>query len=725
MSKLRQLKKEIVYQHDRKDCGAACLLTAIKWYGYQASLDNLKALTGTSTEGATLLGLTQAANESGFKAKPYRANLESLEKTDHFCILHLTMENAYDHFVLCLGKENGVWVIADPEKGVITYEDNELDQVWQSRTLVSLEFNGTLDLQHKTSHQLIKWFWPLLKDHQNALVIIIVLGFFHAVFLFSTSVFTEKLVDELLPSKDRFLIFKGILTWASILLIAIGASYIRNYGIIRFSKDFNISLTQNFFRRLLFLPKHFFDSKKTGDLIARMDDTEGIEETATTWIEDGLIGVFIIAVSIGLLFIYDTQLALVNCMLLPLLFATVLSQRKRVIQAHRTSLIGHALNNANYIDTITGIETVKRHHLESSFSNQALDFYRSYREKAFSSDKIGLTFGTTIQLISFISTVLIISISSYKVLNSQLEIGNLLAIISIASIASSHTARLSLTYIEFEQAKVVFERMYELINQKREETHFQMEWPMKPISSLEISELSFSFPGQPPLLKGVSILLEQGKIATLLGESGSGKSTIINLISRLYKPDSGTISYNGENITTFSLDWRKRVGVVPQDIKVFNCSLLENIALNHVGKSTKETLLKVEQLVDSHGLIFLPDSLPFGFKTILGEGGVQLSGGQKQLLGLIRSLFSSPSILLLDEVTNSLDRKNEEFVMNFLQSLKAEIPILMITHSPITAAKTDYIYILENGLVSTQGTQEELRSFSNFYSEFFRTSHLS
>ena len=512
------------------------------------------------------------------------------------------------------------------------------------------------------------------------------------------------------------------MTWSTLLLVSLVLSHIRNYGIAQFSRDFNTDLVKSFLSKLLYLPKRFFDSKKTGDLITRMEDVEGIEETATKWIEDGFLSLFTIIVSIILLFIYDLQLASINLFLLPILFSVVLILRKKVIQKQRAALISHALNNANYVDAITGIDTIKNQRLEMKFSRHALNFYQNFRKKVFESDKVNMNFGLAIQFLVFLTTILIISFSSVKVLSGSLEIGNMLAIISIASIASTNTTSLAFTYIDFEEAKIAFERMYELIDQKTEEGLSEYSFEPAVHNVLSISDLTFSFRGQTSLFSKISLDLEQGKIISLLGESGGGKTTLINLIGALYTPNSGSIRYNQQSIFKDPLNWRQSIGVVPQDIKVFNTSFWENVSLASIGTHDHEARRNVEQLIKSYELDFILKSLPFGLDTVLGEGGIPLSGGQKKLLGLIRALYTEPLVLLLDEVTSSLDRGNVLLIYALLDKLKLEIPILQITHNVLMASMSDYIYILQGGSIAAHGTPTELMLSKNLYSDSANTS---
>lgn len=692
---------------------------AIKWHGYIDSLEHIRVLTGTNTEGVNLLGLQQAANQIGFEGGAFRATLTDLSDTDDLFILHVRKHDHQQHFVLCIGKEKGKWLIADPEDGLKQYTDNQLMSEWQG-VLLRLKFRKELNLPKGKSNVAGAWFFPLFKRHRRALFQVLVLGILHAVLLFTTSIFTERLVDELLPSRNHTIILNGVLLWAVFLVLALVLSYARSHYTALFSRDFNANLIKRFFDKLLHLPKSFFDSKKTGDLITRLEDVEDIEESTTKWIEDGAIGFLVIVVALSLLFVYDVQLALTNLILLPILFAVVLNRRKQVSASQREAMVSHAMNNANYVDVITGLDVIKSRQAEVRFGRNALALYRTFRNSVFKAEKVGMNFGLVVQSMAILITMLVIGISCFKVLHGSLEMGNFLAIISISSIASARTTEMAYALIDFEQAKISFERMYDLISQRTEESRNEEALIVKSKNELRVHRLSFSFPGHTPLLKDVSLNLRAGRLVTLLGESASGKSTLINLLAALYNPISGAVCFNGQDIYESKMNWRGIVGVVPQETKVFNATFWENVAIKSIGEKDQVAKQRVETLIMDLGLQLFTDQ-PLRMDSVLGENGIKLSGGQKRILSLLRALYHRPKVLLLDEATSSLDWRGEILVEKIIQKLKCEILILQITHNPSVAIKSDYLYLLEDGRTDVHGTPAKLLREGGALNQFMKT----
>lgn len=230
---------------------------------------------------------------------------------------------------------------------------------------------------------------------------------------------------------------------------------------------------------------------------------------------------------------------------------------------------------------------------------------------------------------------------------------------------------------------------------------------LESINSIELDNLTFNFPGALPLLKNISLKMERGKIIALLGESGVGKSTILQLLQRFYEPVSGNIRVNDLITKSWDLDdYRKGIGVVPQDIKIFNNYLLFNIALSDDPKELEQVPLWCKEL----GFDEFFSKFPQGYASLLGEEGANISGGQKQLVGLARALYRKPSVLLVDEGTSAMDKNTEQFILNMIKKIKKDMVILMVTHRMKVAQQSDYVYVLENGEITQHGQPSQLQS---------------
>jgi ATP-binding cassette subfamily B protein len=292
-----------------------------------------------------------------------------------------------------------------------------------------------------------------------------------------------------------------------------------------------------------------------------------------------------------------------------------------------------------------------------------------------------------------------------------------MAIVQMIGMAMMSASAIAGINISLQEAKVASDRMQEFTELPREYDPDQ-ELAKPPISefrSLNIQDLNFRFTGRPLLLNQLSFNIRKGEIIAILGESGSGKSTLLQIVQRFYIPESGLISVNGLPLNDFSIvEWRNMLGVVPQQIKLFNAPLLENILLRPVEEKDVEPL---ENFLQVYGFDQHFKKFPYQYNTLLGESGVNISGGQQQLVALARALYHKPQLLLLDEATAALDRYTEQIILNLLLTLRSEMGIVIVTHRAKTASIADRIYIIEDGKFTTQGTPDQLIQGKNLYSD--------
>ena len=280
-------------------------------------------------------------------------------------------------------------------------------------------------------------------------------------------------------------------------------------------------------------------------------------------------------------------------------------------------------------------------------------------------------------------------------------------------------ATIAFTNIQLQGARVAFERMYEFSSIGREYNEMVEEEKIivTDFTNFRFDKVCFRYPGRSLIIDTLDFDLAKGECITVFGDNGAGKSTIISLVQRFLKPDSGNIFVNGINIDEVSISaYRGILGVVPQEISLVNATLVANITLSDSEAEAKAAI----DLLSQYELLPFFERFPQGFYTMLGDGGIQISGGQKQLVGLARALVREPKLLLLDEITAHMDRDTEAFVSGLLRKLKPGLGILNITHNLKNAAVSDRIIVLFDGKVSALGSHAELMDGENLYSAAWR-----
>ena len=618
----KHINKTLVLQHDQTDCGVACLLSLIRYYGGSHSLEKLRELSGTNTEGTSLLGLYQAANQTGFTAEGCEADIPSLIEHGQPVILHVVQEKYLNHYVVCYGYADGKFIIGDPAKGIIHYTHEELEQTWQSKAGLTLAPNNTFVKAQTERNHKKQWFANLLKEDREILSFSILLGLSIAVLGMAMAIFSQKLIDDILPSQNSRKLVAGILLLAFLLLVRTGLDAIRNLFLIRQTRDFNNRINDRFYSSLLSLPKLFFDTRKTGELVARLNDTQRVQRVITTIAGSTVIDALTALVSFAFLFYYSWQTGIIATVSLPFYFLLVYVFNRRIISAQRQVMQGYALSESNYITTMQGIAAIKNSNRIPFFQKLNWLIYGNFQEKVVALGKINVKLTVFSIIFSVLFLMGILSYTSFLVFNNQMKLGELMAVLGISGSLLPAVAGLALIAIPINEAKVAFNRMYEFATLKPEEAGSKTDTDFR---ILEVNRLAFRFAGQKQLLKDISLSIKKGECVAIVGESGCGKSTFVQILQKFYPFESGSITIN-ESIGLSEIkteNWRNIIGVIPQEIAVFNGNVVDNLLL-----SPEDNPNDVEKFIADYGFMPFIQSLPQGFASILGEEGVNLSGAK-------------------------------------------------------------------------------------------------
>ncbi len=714
----KHLARTFSRQHDQSDCGVACLLSVLKYHGGNKSLESLRELSGTSKQGTTLLGLFQAAQKIGFKAEAYECDTEFLQKQNQPSILHVIIDNRLKHYVVCYGFVNGKYLIGDPGKGLVEYNKDQLKVIWQSRSL--LELVPTIDLEKDSQIRKGKWSWLklLLKEDLGLLSAIFVLGLVIALLGMVMAVFSQKLIDDILPSGNVQKLIISLVLVAILLAARGGIGYISGFLGIRQGKDFNNRLIGRFFESLLYLPKSFFDNRRIGELVERMNDTARIQTTIASLVGDLLKNFLLVIVGEVVLFVYSPLLGALSLMALPLFGLISWRYHQQIVAAQQEVMAANAHKSGNYVNSMQGIDAIKANHKEKEFATLNRLIYGHYQEKIVGLGRLGISLQWAAEMASVVISITLVSVGSWLILTDKLTIGELMAVLGISGSIFPAIVSLAFANISLQGAKVAFDRMYEFSSIKPEyaANRENNSTELKTVSPVEVKGLSFRFPGRKQLLKDISLSVKQGEMVALLGESGCGKTTFLNILQRFYEPEQGEIWVNGQPAKQMAIPaWRQQIGVVPQEVSLFNGTLIENIRL----ESGQEEMQQCIEFCIQSGFHRFFVEFPQNYGTLLGEQGINISGGQKQLVGLARALWRKPKLLILDEPTSAMDRNTENFVLRLLASLKTTTCMILVTHRVKIARCADRIYILENGQVKTKGNHHELMKSENLYSLSF------
>lgn len=714
---IKHIEKTHTLQLDQSDCGVACLLSLVKLYGGTNSIEKLRELSGTTKQGTTMLGLYQLANKIGFTADGCEADVNALIDHKQPVILHVLIENKLQHYVVCYeySEEKG-FLIGDPGKGVYYLNSNELEKIWVSKSCLTLEPNESFVKAEEEKNSQKKWFLNILKEDYKLLWISVLLGVFVAGLGLAMSLFSQKLIDDILPSHDIKKLVSGIALLTVLLLARVGISVLREYFLLQQSKDFNNRINNQFFSSLLHLPKPFFDTRKIGELVARLNDTQRVQRVIKMLASSLVIDVLVSIISLVFLFTYSWKLGLISSLSLHIYFYIIYRSNKKIINSQKEVMQSYAFNESNYINTIQGIATIKNDNKQEVFNKVNEQVFAFFQDKIFNLGKINITLSWQSGLASVFFIIGVLIYTSIQVFNKEIKLGELMAILGIVSSLMPSIANLALISIPINEAKIAFNRMYEFASIEKEKEDGMS---IKEINSISIQNLSFRFAGRSELFTNINLEIQKGKFTAIVGESGSGKSTLGQILQRFYNFENGKILINGLcQLNDIELkSYRNLIGVVPQDVTIFNGNVVDNILLGQA-----ESPENIVSFLTAFGFDVYFDQLPQGLATILGEEGINLSGGQKQIIALARVLYKKPQFLILDEATSAMDRNTENFTMDLFQKIKPTCAIFFISHRLNTLKNVaDVVYVLNDKTITHYGSHHDLMESSNFYSDYWRS----
>ncbi len=476
----------------------------------------------------------------------------------------------------------------------------------------------------------------------------------------------------------------------------------------------HLEVRGSLFEHIHRLPISYFDSSFTGKIMARVTT-----DADALWglLYNGVNGVVAPLLSLSLILIVVAMtapaLSLVLLLVLPVFAVLYYWARTRNQVAIRLQRETLSSIYARLQEQISGVRTVRTFGMAGEESNRFMDVLRRLYDNNMALMRTFGTLGSLSDLIVGVGTALVLCLGGSFAARGYISVGQLVQFYAYAGMLFVPVQTIANTLAQtFSQAEVALERIFELLDQE-EAKEFSGGRPCPPLAGdIEIEDLDFSYDGETPVLRDLSLRIPARSAVAIVGPSGAGKTSLVNLICRFYDFQKGRILLDGMDITTLETgSFRSQVGYVPQESFLFSGSVFENIQYAKPG-ATMEEVREAARIANADDFI---RAFPEGYDTILGERGVKLSGGQKQRLNIARALLRRPRILILDEPTSSLDSESEAAIIDAMGSSFRGLTSIVIAHRLSTVMAADRIFVLDGGRLAQQGRHAELAAVEGVY----------
>jgi subfamily B ATP-binding cassette protein MsbA len=561
--------------------------------------------------------------------------------------------------------------------------------------------------------QFFKRLFPYLKNHIGKLALTSLMMIFATLLETSIPEITGQIVDTLFSierSRDAALSYSitlfTVIALSSIFALASisASSWISNKVVM--------SLRVDMFTKILKLPRSYFDKNTTGETLSKLTfDVEQIYEASSTLWLDLIKSSLTVIILSCYLFYKNYLLSLTLIILLPLVYLAVKLSTSRIRKASKK--VQDSMGGMTHLldENISGLDLIKIYNAHKNESNKFLNIINIIRQQRFKVDmSSGINTSLVNALIGLSLAVVVFLSSTYLTMSA----GDFLAFFTAMGMLVKPAKTLININKPLQQAVIAANSIFTLIDEESEPNNGK-KLLNKIEGDISFNDVSFSYTGEKPSLKNINLNINNGEKIALVGSTGSGKSTLVKLLTRFYSPSNGEITINNENINNYELEaFRSNFSYVDQHVRLFNDTISGNIAFGHLDNISQKSILNAANLSNSTEFI---EKLDDKFESEIGEDGVTLSGGQRQRLSIARAIAKDSPILILDEATSALDSATEKLVQSAINKMQEGRTTIIIAHRLSTIQNADRIIVLKDGEIIEQGTHDELIKVSGEYAE--------
>ncbi|WP_051650078.1 peptidase domain-containing ABC transporter [Selenomonas sp. AB3002] len=588
---------------------------------------------------------------------------------------------------------------------------SKFGEVWTGEVMTITARLNWEEIKHRFN---LEWFWRVIKRYKHVLIEILLASAFFQAMGIMMPLFTQVIIDKVVGNGGLSTL--TVLGVAMVVLALVQAmlSGVRTHILNQTTTKLDAILGANLFRHLISLPVPYYEHRRVGDTIMRVNMVGSVRQfltgTSMTALLDAVFSVTFVAVMLY----YSVGLTIIALVIIPLyVFQTYWAFP--IYWDKMMRAMAMTMQQRNFlIEAVTGMQTVKALAIEPQFIKRWESLVCRHIQRQFDMAAFNLLITGGNGAIQLVSTLVILWVGGYKVMNGEFTLGQLIAFQMLAGQAIGPLTKLLTMWPDIQRAVLGMRMLGDVLHSRIEPVLMPSPPGLKVIrGDIEVKDVSFRYRlDLPPAVDGVSFSIKAGEKIGLVGRSGSGKSTLAGLLEKIYMADEGSITVDGTDLREADYPWlRNQMGVVQQDSYLYNGSIRDNIAAGKPAASMEE-VIRAAQLAGAHEFILELDE---GYDTKVGERGASLSGGQRQRIAIARALLTNPRIMIFDEATSALDYESERVVMKNIEAIGQGRTMIFIAHRLVTVEHCDRIIVLDHGKVAEQGTPAELLALGGIY----------
>ena len=681
----------MIHQTEAAECGLACLAMVASYHGHRIDLSTLRRRHPVSLRGTTLRMVIQMANQMELACRPLRFELSHLNQLHLPAIVHWDMK----HFVVLKSVARRGMVIHDPALGKRVFPIAEASK---HLTGVALELSPSEGFLSKDERTRLPFstFWTQLRGTTHALVQILILSLVLQAFVIASPFYLQLTVDEVIARGDADLLIVLALGFGLLTAIKVASTAIRSLIILIVQNVLHFQIGARLFHHLIRLPVSYFEKRNIGDILSRFTSIEPIRTALAEGMIAAAIDGMMAILTLAMIFLYSTQLALVVLAAF-FLYAAVRLGLYRFLRERSLAVIeAKAQENSNFIETMRAVQSLKIFNRESDRETQWLNRYSDVVSANVRLGRAKITFTGLNDALFGLENIITIYLAAKLALSNSLTIGMIFAFLSYKQHFTEKAVQLVEKALDFRILELHLERLADIALSPLERGHDQLLAYTRQIQGrIELRNVSFQYAETEPfVLEDISFIIEPGEFITIMGPSGGGKTTLIKIMLGLLEPTRGEVLIDGVALSTIGpRAYREHAGAVMQEDLLLSGSIADNICFFDPSFD-EERMIECANLAGIHEEIM---TMPMTYNSLVGDMGSSLSGGQKQRIMLARALYRRPQILFLDEGTSHLDVENEKRINNSLKGLK--MTRISVAHRPEMSSGADRVLWIAKSLV--------------------------